>query len=291
MTTTKLTQQAVPDHLVRLSDGRVLAVDDRGAADGPAVLFLHSAPGSRALDPDPQATRAAGVRLLTVDRPGYGASTPLPADVVPTLAGVADDLAAALAVLGVGEVGVAGWSNGGLVALALAARHPDLVRAVALVGTPAPDDAMPWVGEHRPVLHAMREDPSNAAPALAEVFAGYVERPDTAVETVSGPADEAALAEGDIRARVVTMMTEAFRHGAWGVAADIVAVNVAPWGFDPASVGVPVALHYGEADAAIPPDHGRWWAGVLADPSLRVTPGAGHLLPLTAWADILATVR
>ena len=41
----------------------------------PPLLLVHGAPGSRLLCPDEDATAVAGVRLLTVDRPGYGART------------------------------------------------------------------------------------------------------------------------------------------------------------------------------------------------------------------------
>ena len=134
----------------------------------PSCCSCTAAPGRASLDPDPDATAAAGVRLLTVDRPGYGASLPYAADVVPTFANSADDLDAVLADLGVDDVGVIGWSNGGVHALVLAARHPDRVRAVALVGTPASDDDVPWVPEEQRALgKVMREDP-RAACALAE---------------------------------------------------------------------------------------------------------------------------
>jgi pimeloyl-ACP methyl ester carboxylesterase len=59
---------------------------------------------------------------------------------------------------------------------------------------------------------------------------------------------------------------------------------------DPAAVGAPVTLFYGDADAVVTPDHGRYWRKVLADAELRVLPGGGHLLPLTEWAEILASV-
>lgn len=53
-------------------------------------------------------------------------------------------------------VGAVGWSAGGRIALALAARHPDLVRSAALAGTPAPDEEVPWVpDEYRAALDAL----------------------------------------------------------------------------------------------------------------------------------------
>jgi pimeloyl-ACP methyl ester carboxylesterase len=281
-----------PDHVVSLPDGRTLAVDDRGPRDAPVVLFLHAAPGSRLLDPDPAATKAAGVRLLTLDRPGYGASPALPEGALPTVTGFADDVAAALAELGVDDVAVVGWSGGGRVAAALAARHPALVRALALTGTPAPDDQVPWVpDEFREMLQAMRVDPAAATGMLAQAFAAQgMDSPDDSSSIAGGAADEAVLSDPDQRSKLTRMLGEAYRQGSVGVAADIVSDQVLPWGFDPAAIGAPVALFYGEADVLVPPEHGRWWAGVVAEPDLHVVPGAGHLLPFTAWAEILGAV-
>lgn len=275
---------------IDLPDGRVLAVDARGPAAGPAVLFLHSTPGSRLLDPDPAGTAAAGVRLYTLDRPGYGASSSLPDGAVPTVAGFADDVAAALTALGVADVAAVGWSGGGRTAAALAARHPALVRSVALIGTPAPDDAVPWVPEeHRALLRGLRAEPGTATAVLAEIFAGYGQDPAGAVETVAGgPADDAVLADPGRRAALERMLAEAFRQGGAGIGADIVADQVVPWGFDPAAVGAPVTLWYGDTDVGVPPAHGRWWAQAVGQADLEVVAGAGHLLVLTAWPRVLS---
>jgi len=56
------------------------------------------------------------------------------------------------------------------------------------------------------------------------------------------------------------------------------------------SVGVPVTLVYGDADAVVTPDHGRWYADQLVNPDLRVVPDAGHLVVITEWAFILDAV-
>jgi pimeloyl-ACP methyl ester carboxylesterase len=108
-------EMTMPDRVIQLADGRTLAIDERGSYDAPAVVLLHPAPGSRRFDPDPAATAAAGIRLLTIDRHGYGGSTPLPDGAVPTVVGHADDVAMALDQLGVAQAGIIGWSAGGRV--------------------------------------------------------------------------------------------------------------------------------------------------------------------------------
>lgn len=296
---------------VTLADGRVLAATDRGPIDGPAVVLLHAAPGSRAFDPDPAVTAAAGVRLITIDRAGYGGSTPIGEGVVPSVAAHADDTAAVLEHLGVRDAAIVGWSAGGRVAVATAARHPELARRVGIIATPAPDDVVPWVQpEHREMAAAMRQDPTTAVATLTAIFAsegdptggaaddstdppaagadGTDGEDDlTAMVTGGGEADAALLADPAIRGRVEAMLGLGFQAGPAGVATDIVADQIVPWGFDVASVGVPVTLVYGDADAVITPAHGRWYADQLVDADLRVVPGAGHLVVITEWAAIL----
>ena len=97
------------------------------AGQGPALLLLHGwamhggvfAPLVRAL--------ASRFEVIAVDLPGHGGSrdSALPLDL--------DVVADALALLLAERALVVGWSLGGLVATALAARHPDRVRGLAMI--------------------------------------------------------------------------------------------------------------------------------------------------------------
>jgi len=61
-----------------------VAVDDVGDPAGAPVLYLHGTPDSRlSRHPDDGLAAAAGARLLALDRPGYGATSPLPAPAGP----------------------------------------------------------------------------------------------------------------------------------------------------------------------------------------------------------------
>ncbi len=99
----------VRDTTIRLGDGRALAYCEWGDASGPAVLAFNGNPGSRAWWPGEDATAAAGVHLITVDRPGYGGSDPLPGR---PIAGWADDVAELTESNGIVGFGVVGWSAG-----------------------------------------------------------------------------------------------------------------------------------------------------------------------------------
>jgi pimeloyl-ACP methyl ester carboxylesterase len=240
------------DEVLMLADGRRLAWAEWGDPRGVPLVFFHPWPGSRMLCPDPAATMAAGVRLITVDRPGYGRSDPV-AD--PTLAGFARDLERLLDHLWVGEIPLVGWSGGGQYAAASAALLAERVRAVALVATPAPDSQLHWL---TPDLREVAELATTRLP----------------------PGAKQGLTD---------MWNEALRTGAGGLAADVEAGS-RPWGFAPSEVRARTALFYGQNDPVIHPGHGRWWVGALPRAELTILPGSDHFLPFDAWADILRAV-
>jgi pimeloyl-ACP methyl ester carboxylesterase len=59
---------------VELRDGRVLGYDEWGPGDGFPILGFLGTPLSRLAHLGHEAPDAAGVRLILVDRPGYGLS-------------------------------------------------------------------------------------------------------------------------------------------------------------------------------------------------------------------------
>jgi len=94
----------------------------------PNLVFLHGWGLHGGIWSQTAPLFAAQYRCLSPDLPGYGATdsvSPYRAEIL------ADALAATLP----DAVMVCGWSLGGMVALALAARHPDKVLRLALVAT------------------------------------------------------------------------------------------------------------------------------------------------------------
>ena len=258
------------------------------------VVVCHGAPGAGIFDPDPAQTRARNVRLLSVDRPGYGGSSPVAAGAWATVASAADDLATVLDGMNVDRVGVAGWSAGGRVALALAARRPDLVDRVAVIATPAPDDEVPWIEpEQRDELERLGAlTPDEAHAVLAERLDSVVPEDPYAPEAMrllgAGSADETVLRAPDVRIRLGELLRAAFVQGSHGLAADIAGYCLQPWGFEPEAVEAKTLLLYGSRDPLADPRHGRWWQSRLPDGQLEVVPGAGHLLVVPMWARVLS---
>lgn len=283
-----------PD-LVLLSSGRRVAVHTVAAGTGQrTVLLFHPAPGSANFDPDPTTTAKRQVTLIAVDRPGYGASPPVLGGEWASVASAADDAAEVLRRRSVGPVGVAGWSAGGRVALALAARHPDLVDRVVILATPAPDDEVPWVPEeHRRRLEALRDLPADEVRQRLAALLDAQTPADGPIGTLlaalgRSPADDDALTQPGAIDRLDGMLRAALAQGVAGLAADIAGYTLRPWGFEPAGVRAKVLCLYGSRDPGIASRHGTWWQKHLPQARLEMVPGAGHLLILPMWSRVLS---
>jgi pimeloyl-ACP methyl ester carboxylesterase len=266
-----------------LADGRRVAWAEWGAREGPAVVFLHRNPGSRLFDPEPTVTRTSGIRLITIDRPGYGRTAPLRE---PSRSAVAADLAAVVEELALERVALVGWSGGGMFAVDAAALLGDRVRSFSLVCTPAPDSEIAWIpDDFRPLIESARADPARALPSIVEACGFYADDPAAAASSDPGEADAAVRARPGIAEQLAVMMREGARQGATGMAADIVAgARDDPFPID--RVDAPVHLWYGAEDW-IGPEHGRWYEQQFHGAKLTIVPDVGHLLPLVHWAAVL----
>lgn len=292
-----------------LASGRKLGVT--GLGDSMAeriVVFCHPAPGSSVFDPDPDASSTRNVHILAFDRPGYGSSDPLPAGTWPSITQAADDIAEYLrsmnrdeSSMGVNRpktIGIAGWSAGGRIALAFAARHPDIADRVAIIGTPAPNDAVEWID---PQLQAMSDHLATLEPdaALAQL-SGMLQPQADAVNAAdqeadvpldllgASPVDDAALARPGARDRLGRMLKDAFRQGPGGVAADILSYTARPWGFDVADIAAKTLIVNGQADPIAGNAHASWYQKAIPDARVEMMPGAGHLVVIPAWERVLS---
>jgi pimeloyl-ACP methyl ester carboxylesterase len=148
-------------------DGVRLACLDFGG-DGPAVLLLHGLAGHAGEWEETASWLTARCRVVALDARGHGRSERSPSDV--SLAAVVADAAFVVEQVDLQPVVVVGQSVGGLTALSLAARRPDLVRGLVLVDA-SPSDGQGAEEAAKGIAEALRGWPrSFASRSEAQAF-------------------------------------------------------------------------------------------------------------------------
>jgi pimeloyl-ACP methyl ester carboxylesterase len=293
LVTTTTAVAAAREHVIHAPDGRQLLAYEAGDPKGDLVVVHHGTPCSGILAGWWAEDAAdSGVRLVGYDRPGYGGSDRHPGR---TVADVAGDVEAIADALGVHQFRTWGVSGGGPHALACAALLPARVISAAVLASVAPYDAagLDWLaGMGQDNLDefgaAVAGEPSlrpYLTQASAQILAGG---PDAVAEGMSSllPEVDRRVLTGDVAEFMYAWLAGGQRNGVDGWLDDDLAF-VRDWGFDPASIRVPLLVVQGRHDLMVPYAHGQWLAGHVPGATPRLTDDDGHL---TLLADV-ATVH
>jgi pimeloyl-ACP methyl ester carboxylesterase len=268
-----------------LSDGRRLDYWEGGDPDGRGVLFHGGTPCTNVFGRwGHDAAQSDGVRLVAINRPGYGGSAMPPG--APSLLRTGHDTAELAQLLGLEEYAVLGTSGGAPFAVATAVADPTGLRAVGLVAGAGPwrlldapsEDESDEDKEYRVLLDRLDEGDVAGAWAAAmdsatRGLSGLVGLEDEArVDAFFGghpPQDpyNRALWAANLADVLARPDGYAFDNLAWGAA----------WDIDLSEVVAPTALWYGDTDVMVPASVGEWYAGQIAGAELVILPGEGHM--------------
>jgi pimeloyl-ACP methyl ester carboxylesterase len=264
---------------VTLPDGRVLAYEDYGVATGFPVLSFHGGLSSR-LDAAPahEAAVAAGVRLISPDRPGMGLSTYQPGR---RLTDWPADVAHLTEALGIGEFAVMGWSAGGAYAAVCAAAMTDRVTAAALLSSAVPLDLYGTTRglnmEDRVLLVLTRRTPWLASALMkVSIVNASNARLFRAIVRTFPPVDRTVLTDWGPPDHALSFVREAMRQGTAGCVQDY-RIFGAPWGFSLEEIHVPVDVWEGSDDNTGPPGYRAFLKQHIPQATIHVVPGEGHL--------------
>lgn len=242
------------------------AGEDAPAHSPPTVLLVHGTPGGNAqVQPLAESLAGHGLRVVTFSRPGY-LGTPLASG-----AGFDEqaDLAAALLdSLQIPEVMVIGISGGGAVALQITLRHPERVRALAMIAA---------VTFEPQGIGALADHPPDWRSDLRALGAMY--RPELALRRcgIEDPAERKRLAgDPEVQRRLQVL----FRSLAFsrltndGYRNDYVqSERQNPASYPLREIGVPTLGIYGRDDAVVPPAHGERLVREIEGAQMQVLPG------------------
>ncbi|MDQ0382666.1 alpha/beta fold hydrolase [Amycolatopsis thermophila] len=241
-------------------NGADLAVEVDG--DGPAVLMVHGLGGTSNFYQVQAEALAQRFRVVRVDSAGAGRSA-LREGI--SITSHADDLAAVLDALEVPTAAVVAHSMGTLVARALAARHPERVSALALLGAVAePGDAGRQAQRDRAAVLRERGTAAVAPGVVANALS----------ETTRRDKPEVAAF---VRELVMRQDPEGYARNCEALAA-----ATAP---GPIPGTLPLLLVTGTDDKVGPPAVSEALAREHGDASVHVLPGVGHWTALEAAGD------
>jgi pimeloyl-ACP methyl ester carboxylesterase len=277
---------------ISLDDGRVLGYEEWGDPEGGPLFFLHGTPGCRlSRHPDPTLWRQLNLRVITMDRSGYGVSTACPGRRV---SDAANDVGAVADALGLARFMVAGSSGGGPHALACAAGLRGRVDACAPVASAAPlaaGEIDGLIGLNRESYRVLSEDGRMGMVGfLGELREQILADPIAALRAQiadAAPADVEWNARSDVQAERREALVEALRPGVDGWADDAVALFRDDWGVDLEAVKCPVRFWHSDDDRNGPLSAIQRVVDQVPDASIRVLRGAGHTGLARHMGDVL----
>ena len=267
---------------VETVDGHRLRAEVAG--DGRRVVLVQvGTPNAGVLYRDwVQDAAARGLTLIAYDRPGYGGSSRRSGR---TVADCAADVRKLSEVVGFERCVVWGFSGGGPHALACGALLDDLVAAVATIGSPAPFDApgldfsAGWPDEaqedHELFLSdraAWERQGEQQREELLTMSAGELAEEWSAGKS---PVDCTAL-QGEFGVWLHRAVQAAVAGSVDGWTDDDIAWSHSPWGFDPASISIPVKVWHGLDDRFVPFADGRWLADAIPGAQAELCDDDGH---------------
>ncbi|WP_284533364.1 alpha/beta fold hydrolase [Nocardioides sp. T2.26MG-1] len=281
---------------VAVRDDRRLSFAEYGPRRGPAIIWMHGTPGARRqipLEAREYADRR-GVRIIGIDRPGIGSSTPY---LYPDILDWTHDLELFLETLAIDTVRLIGLSGGAPYALAAGAALPDRVHGIGILGGVAPTRG-PDAAEGGIIQLAV-----HAAPllTLARLPLGVtLTQTIRLVRPLAGPAldlyaslqppgDKNLLSRPEFKAMFLDDLLNGSRFQTSAPLADLI-LFTRDWGFDAADVRVPVRWWHGDADHIVPFRHGQHVVDRLPDATMSVIDGESHLGGLGIAEDVIDTL-
>lgn len=267
-----------PD-VITLPDGRRLSWHEFGDPDGSPVIYTAGTPMSGLAGSSyDEAAKAAGLRWISPDKPGYGGSD---YQRERSLISWADDLAALAGHLSLNRFALAGESGGAPFTLAAAYRLADRIIVVALIAPGGSQSSRQdraeragqkpsirvhlWLHRHAPKLATLTwaamgwaiRDPARRERSLRRAMA---------------KAPEAAWAGLRIEYEAAA---DALRPGARATVQELALIH-RPWGFPLAELRAPVHIWHGMLDRNVPIAAARRLADQLPNATLHISDQSEH---------------
>jgi pimeloyl-ACP methyl ester carboxylesterase len=263
---------------------RLPFIHEFGVPEGRPVVFFHGFPGSHR---QPWAT-TFNLRVLSVDRPGYGFSDPKSG---PDLKKFMLNLEAALEKLNVDRFYVVGVSGGNPAAVCTAGHFGDRVVALGSVCGLVPfDEGKEHFREfHRRGLHLARAMPRfMMKPILDNRLKSF--HPEKRLEFLMSwldPSDREVLKDRQTRAVLIESLNMAARQGSHGLVFDLKSFSN-PWPVKFDEIRCPHFIWHGQKDRILPWQMSEFLKAKVPHSKLKLYENEGHYsLAMNRVSEIL----
>jgi 3-oxoadipate enol-lactonase len=246
------------------------AYETRGPAGGAPVLLIHGLGNSSLVWADTARRLAeAGYLAVAADCRGHGATSKPEGPYL--IEHMADDWAFLHAALGLSPAHWVGSSMGGAIAMALALRHPERVRSLALVDTwPRTDAAFARLLRERLAVLETKGPDAYARLAYPQVYGEAYRR----AHPEAFEAFRARVAKADARALREAILALG-RHDLDGRLG---------------AIRAPTTVMVGDADTLLPPRHSGAIAAAVPGARLVRFAGVGHMPMVEAPTEFLGAL-
>jgi pimeloyl-ACP methyl ester carboxylesterase len=269
-----------------LPDGRLLGYAEYGASSGKPLFYFHGWPSSRVefggLNGD-EIAKQLNVRVIAVDRPGFGFSSHQPRH---HFTDWPQDVARLAECLSFDKFALMSYSAGSPYALACAHALEDHLTAVGVVSGVAQPFSVPGATTGMPTI--MLWTTARIHPRLTLFMFNMMKNTlaNAPRDRIPKSAKQAMMAEADFdyiqahpRVNAINLDggVEALRQGGLGVA-EAGALYWKPWGFQLENIQTKVHIWHGEEDVNAPfAAHGKVLAQKLSNIEAKFFPGEGHI--------------
>ena len=280
-----------------LPDKRQLCFAEYGDYTGFPIVYCHGFPACR-LEAKLAETEARrlGLRLISIDRPGFGRSDFMPKR---TMLDWPDDVIALMDHLRIEKFSVLGVSGGAPHAMSCALRLCERICTLGLVcGLGRLGDPQFPYKIRKPfslLVKLFKSSPKVGfwvtRQLVGRLLTSFPASVFILIKNLASAEDKKLLSDPLVGSMIQNSYKEAFYQGSEGPAWEFY-LFIQPWGFDLQQIKANTYLWHGDNDRTVPLAMGQHHAELIPHAQLKIFPGEGHFtVPIRYAGEILQTLR
>lgn len=265
---------------ITLPDGRLLGYSEYGDLMGEPIFYFHGFPGSRLeAAPFDEIAQAGHCRLIAIDRPGMGLSTPQPKR---TLLSWASDVKSLADKLSIEKFSIMGHSGGAPFVAACAYQLSTRLKSIGIIAGVAslaePKSKEGMATSQRVMNFLIKKFPFVTLFMMRMTYR-MLNKPNSKmmqgmIKKLPEP-DQAIWRDANYSDNLIRSTLEAFRQGAkWP--AEEMKLLFRPWGFQLNKITCPLVIWHGSLDTQVPLSHAYIYADQIPKATLKIVPNEGH---------------